>query len=65
MRNVSGKKSSSLRALLQLIIQINLFHFLHLLVHILKSLITGFVTPITQILVTATIKAVQSTTLTL
>jgi hypothetical protein len=55
--------NSSLRALLQLIIQIHLFNFLHLIVHILKILITGFLTPITQILVTAaTIKAVQSTT---
>jgi len=31
-------------------------------VHVLKNLITGFLSPITQILVTAIIKAVQSTT---
>ena len=55
-------RNPSLRALLQLIVQINLFHFLYLLVHILQNLITGFFIPLTQILVTAIIKAVQSTT---
>jgi hypothetical protein len=56
-------RNPSLHSLLQLIVQINLFHFVYLLVQILKDLITGFLIPTTQILVTTIIKAVQSTTL--